>query len=201
MLEKRAQTKVSIHEIIAKRWSPCAFDSHKNIKREELTALLEAARWAPSCYGDQPWRYILCDKKNNLTAWVKLLSCLADANQVWAKNAPLLILVTCINNFSHNGRANRWANYDTGASVENLKLQAVSMGLVAHSMGGFDTTRVGEVFNIPPDFTAMTVVAVGYQAEPSVLDEQMKERELKERERLPLNKLFFEGDWKNPFSG
>lgn len=201
MLEKRAQTKVPIHEVIAKRWSPCAFDNHKNIKREELLALLEAARWAPSCYGDQPWRYIVCDKKTNLTSWVKLLSCLADANQAWAKNAPLLILVTCINNFSHNGRANRWASYDTGASVENLKLQATSMGLIAHSMGGFEPTKVTEVFNIPPDFTAMAVVAVGYQAELNVLDEQLKERELKERERLPLSKLFFEGDWKNPFSG
>lgn len=201
MLEKRAQTKVPIHDIIAKRWSPCAFEGSKVVKREELLALLEAARWTPSCYGDQPWRYIVCDKKTNLSGWVKLLSCLADANQVWAKNAPLLILVTCINNFSHNGRANRWASYDTGASMENLILQAVSMGLMAHPMGGFDVTKVGEIFNIPPDFTAMSVVAVGHQAEPSTLDSSLKERELAARERLPLDKLFFEGDWKNPIAG
>lgn len=201
MLEKRAQTKVPIHDIIAKRWSPCAFESSKPIKREELLALLEAARWAPSCYGDQPWRYIICDKKTNLSAWVKLLSCLADANQVWAKNAPLLILVTYINNFGHNGRANRWAAYDTGASMENLILQAVSMGLMAHPMGGFDVTKVGEIFNVPPDFTAMAVIAVGHQAESNILDSTLKEREAAARERLPLDKLFFEGDWKNPIAG
>jgi len=90
MLQKTAQTKVPIHNIIAKRWSPCAFENSKPIKREELLALLEAARWAPSCYGDQPWRYIICDKKTNLSAWVKLLSCLADANQVWAKKRSIV---------------------------------------------------------------------------------------------------------------
>jgi len=95
---------------------------------------------------------------------------------------------------------NRWAAYDTGASVENLILQAVSMGLMAHSMGGFDVTKVGEIFNIPPDFTAMTVVAVGHQAELTVLDNSLREREGAVRERLPLNKLFFEGDWKNPIT-
>jgi nitroreductase len=194
MLEKTATTQVPIHELIAKRWSPRAFDADKPVSREQISALLEAARWAPSCYGAEPWRFVVFDKFNNAAAWEKGFNCLAEANQVWVKNAPVLILAVTRNLFEHNGKPNRWAQYDCGAASENLCLQAVSMGLIAHQMGGFDANKAYEVLGIAEqDFTCMSMIAVGYQASPEVLEGDYKEHELAARKRKPLEEIFFEG--------
>jgi len=195
MLEKTAITQEPIHELIAKRWSPRAFEANKPVSREQIIALLEAARWAPSCYGAEPWRYIVFDRFNNTAAWEKAFSCLAQANQVWVKNASVLILAVTRNSFEHNDKPNRWAQYDCGAASENICLQAVSMGLVAHQMGGFDANKAHEMLGIPADFTCMSMIAIGYQASPDVLEGEYKDRELAARERKSLEALFFGGEW------
>lgn len=195
MLEKPAINQVAIHELIAKRWSPLAFDASRPVSREHLLSLLEAARWAPSCYGAQPWRYVIYDKNTHAQAWEKAFNCLAEANQVWAKNAPVLMLAVTRNFFEHNDQPNRWAQYDCGAATENLCLQAIDKGLIVHQMGGFDPHQAHEVLGIPPDFTCMAMIAIGYQASPDILEGEYKERELAERQRKPLEELFFEGEW------
>jgi nitroreductase len=195
MLEKPAKTQVPIHDLITKRWSPCAFDPNRRLSHEQIMALLEAARWAPSCRGEQPWRYLVFDKQTNPTAWEQAWSCLEEANQKWAKNAPLLILATVVSTFEHNGQPNRWAQYDCGAASENICLQAVSLGLVAHQMGGFKLAKVHELLGLPAEATAMAMIAVGYQASPDLLDGNLKQRELLERSRKPLAENFFEGPW------
>jgi len=195
MQHKKADTIISLHEIISNRWSPRAFDVSKFVPQEKLQSLLEAARWAPSCYNEQPWRFIIFDKTKNETAWKNALSVLAEPNQVWAKNAPLFILVIAANKFSHNGKINRWSHYDTGAATLSMVLQADSLGLVSHQMGGFDEGAAQSLFEIPQDYTLMSMLAIGYQAEETVLSGDLKLTEVSERERNDIGGIVFNTKW------
>jgi nitroreductase len=195
MQHKTAITRVKIHDLIQNRWSPRAFDPNKEVSHDDLLALLEAARWAPSCFNDQPWRYVICVKANDEAGWQNALAILAEKNQQWAKNAPVLMLAIAMANFNHNGKPNRWAMYDTGAASVSLCLQATALGLVVHQMGGFDAEKAREVFNFPEDCQPMAMMAVGHQAEADSLDEDFKEAELGARSRVPLEQRFYFGKW------
>lgn len=195
MLEKSAATSVALVEVIARRWSPRAIDPNQPVSREQLLALLEAARWAPSCFGDEPWRYLVWDRFADAAGWQKAFECLAEANQVWVKNAPVLLLAVATPNFGHNGQPNRWASYDTGAASENLCLQATALGLVAHQMGGFDPDKAKATFNIPADHACMAMIAVGHPGAVEQLPEALREREQASRQRKPLAQIAFAGAW------
>lgn len=199
MFEKKAITQEPINELLAQRWSGRAFDPDRSLQRSQILTLLEAARWAPSCFGDQPWRYVVCDSQTNKPAWEKAFACLSEGNQGWAGNAPLLILALADSYFASRDNTNRWGQYDTGAASENLCLQATAMGLMAHQMGGFDKDKALQVFSIPERYVAMAMIAVGYQLPLESMTEEQKERELKERARWPLGELFFEGHWNQPY--
>ncbi|HRD64765.1 MAG TPA: nitroreductase family protein [Candidatus Competibacter sp.] len=199
MLEKPAITQTPIADLIAHRWSPRAIDPSKPVSREHLAALLEAARWAPSCFGDQPWRYLVWDRFHNAASWQQAFECLAEGNQVWVKNAPVLLLSIAAPNFGHNDKPNRWAQHDTGAASENLCLQATALGLVAHQMAGFDPDQAKARFNIPADHACMAMIAVGHPGPVEVLPDDLRERELVPRERKPLDRLAFEGNWGQGF--
>ena len=197
-MKKPAITQVSIDTTIANRWSPRAFDASKPVTEAQMTALCEAARWAPSSYNDQPWRFIICDKSTNPTAWQAAFDCLAESNKTWVKDAPLL-LVGCANTILDvNSQANRFAQYDTGAAAENLILQAASMGLSSHQMGGFNADKAREVFAIPAQFTPMAMLCVGYVGDANNLPDELKAREIAARKRKPLTDLFFDGSWAKP---
>ena len=195
MFTKKIQTEVEISSLIASRWSGRAYDRNKNLTREQLLALAEAARWAPSCYGDQPWRFIFFDSSRNKPAWDQAFSTLAEGNKTWAKDAPLLILSCADSIMSKNGQANRWAQYDTGAAAENLCLQATAMGLMAHQMGGFDSDLCRELFAVPEQFVPMAMISIGYQLDENMIPETMKEGEYSERSRNVLADNFFVGQW------
>ncbi len=195
MQHKPATTRVKIHDIIQERWSPRSFDPDKQVSHDDLLALLEAARWAPSCFNDQPSRFVVCDKATDETGWQNALSTLVEKNRLWARNAPVLILAVAMENFNHNGKPNRWAMYDTGAASVSLCLQATAMGLIVHQMGGFDAEKAREVFNLPGDCRPMAMMAVGYQADVDALDDDFKEAELAARSRIALNERFFAGQW------
>jgi len=195
MQQKPAITRVKINDIIQARWSPRAFDPDKPVSHDDLLALLEAARWAPSCFNDQPWRFIVCDKTADETGWQNTFSILAEKNRRWAKNAPVLILAVAMESFNHNGQPNRWAMYDTGAASVSLCLQATALGICVHQMGGFDAEKAREVFNLPGDCRPMAMMAVGYQADVDVLDDDFKDAELAARSRAALNERFYAGQW------
>jgi nitroreductase len=197
-MQKPATTKAKIDTTIAARWSPRAFDDNKSVTQEQIIALLEAARWAPSCFGDEPWRFVVFDKVADKASWQSAFDCLAETNQTWVKNTSLLILVCADSLFGHNQKPNRWGQYDTGAAAENLCLEAASMGLAAHQMGGFNADAAREKFNIPEQYTLMAMIAVGYQADVNQLSEELKERELAPRKRKELGELFFSGMWDKP---
>ena len=195
MQQKPALTSVKIHTIIKERWSPRAFDIDRLVTHDELLALLEAARWAPSCFNDQPWRFVICNKATDEAIWQAGLDVLVEKNRQWAKNAPLLILAVAMENFNHNGQLNRWSMYDTGAATANLSLQATALGLVVHQMGGFDAEKALAVFDLPVNCQPMAMLAVGYQAVIEVLDEDFKEAELASRSRKALSERFYSGRW------
>ena len=196
MNKKIADTQVLIHDVLARRWSGRAFDRYKPVTREQLIALLEAARWAPSCFGDEPWRYLIWDRQRDTAGWQAAFDCLAEGNQLWAINAPVLMLSTANSEFSRNGKPNRWGQHDTGAASENLCLQAAAIGLMVHQMGGFDADKVRQAFSIPEKFTCMAMIAVGFPATPDVLDDdKLKAQEIAPRQRKPLAEQFFEGGW------
>ena len=199
-MHKPAITQVAINETIAKRWSGRAYDAAKSVSTEQITALLEAARWAPSCFGDQPWRFVVWDKNSDEQAWQQAFDCLAPSNQTWVKDAPVLLLACADTLFNHNQQANRWAQYDTGAAAENLCLQAESMGLMAHQMGGFNADLAREKFSIPAQFTLMAMICVGYAADITTLTGEALARETAPRSRRPLNELFFANGWGQPIN-
>lgn len=197
-MQKPAITQTPIHEIIANRWSPRAYDASKPVSQTQLTALLEAARWAPSCFGDQPWRFIVWDKNADANAWQQAFDCIVPSNQTWAKDAPVLVLICADTLFSHNQTPNKWAQYDTGAAAVSLCLQATSMGLVTHQMGGFNGDKARETFAIPAQYNPISMLAVGYEGDANNLPDDLKARELAERSRKPLGDLFFQGTWAKP---
>ena len=195
MNDRKAQTHVPINELLAERWSPRAYDVSRPISREQLAALLEAARWAPSCNGDEPWRYLIFDRNRDPEGWQKAFDCLSENNRKWVKNVPVLLLSCGGSILEHSGKPNRYGQHDTGAASVCLALQGAAMGLAVHQMGGYDAQKARAAFNIPEEYTPMAMIAVGYQASPDVLDEETKAKELKPRSRKPLETHFFEGGW------
>jgi nitroreductase len=197
MQEKRATTRVPIHDLLARRWSPRAFDRDRRVSREQLLALVEAARWAPSCYGDEPWRYLVWNRHRDEGSWRRAFSCLGERNQKWALHAPILMASVAGSVFEHSGDPNRWAQYDTGAASLSIALEAVAQGLIAHQMGGFDAEKLAREFAIPAGYTPMAMIAVGYQAPAQTLEADYRERELAPRKRKPPETRFFEDAWGN----
>ena len=197
-MKKPATTRVAIDETIAQRWSGRAYDASKSVSADQTIALLEAARWAPSCYGDQPWRFIVWDSNKDKAAWQKAFDTLVEFNQGWVKNAPLLFLIAADTKFNHNGKPNRWAAYDTGAAAENICLQATALGLMAHQMAGFDADKLRAAFEIPEQIEIIAMISVGHPADPDTLDAETRERETAARSRRELGELFFDGAWGKP---
>ena len=195
MFEKVALTQVEIADIIARRWSGRAFNTHLPVEQDKLMALLEAARWAPSCFGDQPWRFIVWDRSNDLEGWQRALGCLAEGNQTWAQDAPLLLAAIADSEFAHNAKPNRWAQYDTGAAAMSLCLQATELGLMVHQMGGYDALKLRAEFHIPERYVSIAMLAVGYQLAEQRIPEEMREREYAARQRGELGERFFRGTW------
>jgi nitroreductase len=195
MLMKDAVTNVPIHELLARRWSSRAYDAKRAVPRDLLKVLLEAGRWAPSCNGDEPWRYLIWDKGRDPEGWQKAFDCLTDSNKKWVKNVPLLMLSCAGNKFEATGKPNRWTQHDTGAASVSMALQATALGLMVHQMGGFDAEKARAAFGIPAEYTPMAMIAVGHQTTPDILDEETKAKELRPRSRKPVTERFFEGGW------
>lgn len=199
MIEKPANTAVDIHELLARRWSPRAIDQHRPVARRDLAALLEAARWAPSCFGDQPWRYLVLDRFRDRESWQAAWNCLTDGNKAWVREVPVLIVSFADSMFRRTGKPNRWGAHDTGAASENLCLQGTALGLAVHQMGGFDREAIRHAFNVPEQFTAMAVIAIGHPGDPAELPEEKRTAEIAARSRVPLAEIAFDTRWEAGF--
>jgi nitroreductase len=196
MSEKKGLTNHPIHEFLAERWSPYAFQE-RPVTSADLRSLFEAARWAASSYNEQPWSYIVATKENP-DHFQQLLSCLVEANQVWAKNAPVLALGIVNLRFTRNNEDNRAAIHDLGLATGNLVVEATARGICVHQMIGILPDKAREIFNIPDGSEAWTGMAIGYQGNPMTLPDALKERDLTPRQRKPLEQFVFSGKWGNP---
>lgn len=179
-----------LHELIKKRYSPRAF-SNEAVEEEKIISLLEAARWSPSSMNEQPWRFIVGVKGEGET-YEKIYNALFEQNQSWAKNAPVLILAVAKEFNDISKQNNRHAEYDLGQAIAHLTIQATSLNLYLHQMGGFDPDKAGKLFNIPEGYTPMSVIAIGYLGNIDSLPEQLKVREKAKRNRKELSELVFD---------
>lgn len=197
--EKPAQTDYPINELMRRRWSPRAFEEGRPIERERMLTLLEAARWAPSCFNDQPRRFLVFDGSDR-EALERGRACLSPGN-AWALKAPVLMLSVARDTFEQNGKPNRWAQHDTGLATENLLLEAVELGLAAHPMAGYDADRARSEFGIPAGFTPIAMIAIGYPYRGKLddLDEKLRGKELGSRERKSIGEIAFAGMWNAPY--
>jgi nitroreductase len=194
-MEKQADTQFPIHELLRRRWSPRAF-ADRPVEREKIQSVLEAARWAPSCFNEQPWVFIVATT-DRPAEHQKVLSCLVENNQIWAKGAPLLLLTVAKMHFDHNGRTNRHAYHDVGLAVGNLLVQATALDLAVHQMAGILPDKIRECYALPAGYEAVTGIAVGYQGNANILPDTLRERELAPRSRKPLREFVFSGSWEH----
>lgn len=191
-LKRPAETRTPVHDLIAHRWSPRAFDS-RPVEPEKLRSLFEAARWAASSYNAQPW-YFIVGTKDDPDTYNRVLQSFVEFNQGWAKQAPVLALSVARTKFD-DGRPNRHAFHDVGQAAANLSLQAEALGLSVHQMAGIDPEKARKLFNIPADYEPVAGFAIGYAGDPQSLPDELRQRELAPRQRKPLDSFVFSGQW------
>lgn len=183
-MKKPANTEQQLIPEIRERWSPRAFDPNKHITDELLPELIDAARWAPSCFNEQPWRFLCFGHKAELRQAVE--ETLLEGN-IWANNASHLVVITAYQTFSRNGKANRHHSYDAGAAVMSLILQAQNRNISTHQMAGFKEAELRTALAIPEDVNILAVMAVGYELEEkdaAGLSEKYLKAEKGPRQRL-----------------
>lgn len=186
------QSAYPVHNLIVKRWSPRAM-SGEAISQEELNQLFEAARWAPSSYNNQSWRFIYAHRDTE--HWQKFFDLMVEFNQEWAKNAGVLVVIVSKNTFDFNGKFSRTHSFDTGSAWENLSLQGAHMDLVVHGMEGFDYDKAKEVLGVPDGYTVEAMCAIGRPGKKEDLPAEMQENE-KPSDRKPIEEFIAEGHFK-----
>lgn len=191
-MSKEAKTNDNnIHPLLRKRWSPRAFDD-RPVETKKLRNILEAARWSPSASNLQPWMFFLGQKGDE--TYQKIYDTLIEFNQMWVKFAPVIIL-NCGKITTQKGEPNVTWKYDVGQAIAHLSIQAMEEGLHVHQMSAFDIEKAAELFNLPEDYRAVSVSAVGYIGDPAMLHERMQKSEISERERKELDTFVFFGEY------
>lgn len=199
-MDKPAPADHPIHDLLKHRWSPRAFDHNRLVDHGKILSLLEAFRWAPSSFNEQPWQLLIATH-SEADAYDRMLHCLVEGNQAWAKAAPVLMIACYARHFTRNDKPNRHGQHDVGIALGHMNIQAQAMGLAMHMMAGFDVDKTIETYKIPETHVPLTAVAIGYPAEPDTLSDTLRERELAPRERKPLADFVHNGDWSEPWPG
>ena len=178
-----------VEPLIVRRWSPRAMNSEPLAERELLT-LFEAARWAPSAYNEQEWRFLYARRDG--PHWPTFFGLLVEANQAWCHRAAALIVVLSHKVFTRNGKPNSVHTFDAGAAFENLALQGTAMGRVGHGMAGFDRDKARTALRVPGDYDIEAMIAVGRPGDPAELPAELREREIPS-DRKPVGEIAREG--------
>ena len=199
-MERLIDPAYSIHALHRRRWSPRAFNPRRLVEPEKLRSVLEAARWAPSSNNEQPWSFIVATR-DRPEEFDRLLACLVEKNQSWAKNAPVLMLACASLVFSRNAKPNRHALYDLGGAVAHLTLEATALSLHLHQMAGFYPDKAREAFAIPDTAEAVVAIAMGYLGDPDSLPDDLRQRELTPTTRKPMTEFVFAGRWGRAWTG
>jgi nitroreductase len=194
---KTAKPDHPILDPIAQRFSPYVYDP-RPIEKKKLLSCLEAARWAASSFNEQPWTFILATRENP-SEFARVLGCLMEANQEWARDAGVLILTVISKTFSRNNSPNRVAEHDLGLAAGNLVIQATKDGLQAHQMAGINLAQIRTTFGVPATHEPMTAIAIGYAGDPNkAKNPELGKRDLAARTRKPFKDWVFTGAWSNP---
>lgn len=183
---KQAITALPVLDLIKKRWSPRAF-SDKPISETDIHTILEAGSWAASSGNEQPWKYVYAMKGTE--GFDTLWNCLMEGNQGWNKLAAVLMVAIARKKFVRHGRDNPHAEHDLGMSNASMFLQAVSMDIYPHPMGGFFPDKIKEALSLPDDEKPVCMIAWGYLGDPDVLDEKNKQSETQPRSRKPFSEF------------
>lgn len=188
-MNMRAPTNHPVQDSVAERWSPYAYLAEP-IDDADLLACLEAARWAPSSYNEQPWRFIVARRQDG-ALFTRALSCLVEANRAWAQNASVLLLTVVKTTFDRNDKPNGKAEHDLGQAAALLSVEAAARGLAAHQMGGIDPEAAVREFDVPADHRVVTAIALGRPAAPN-------EGGGAARKRRPLESILHGETWGEP---
>lgn len=181
MNDRLAHTSVPIHPPLAARWSPRAFDANAVLSQDDLTAVLEAARWAATWGRRQPVRYAAGRRGDDT---FNALAGLLKRGNSYANAAGALILVSV--DEGEDANTATYAALDAGAAIANLSVEAVARGLVVHPMAGFDTDGAAQ---LTPGLRPLAIVAVGSLGDYADADPSIVERDHQPRERLPLEQI------------
>jgi nitroreductase len=190
---KDAQLDHPIQPTLAERWSPCVF-ADRPVDTADLASLLEAARWAPSSYNEQPWRYLMA-RRSQGEPFERLLSCLVEPNQAWARHAAVLLVGVAMTRFARNDKPNPAAQHDLGLAAACLSAEATVRGLSVHQMIGILPDRVRELYALPDDAEPLTAIAIGHRGEPTPEQEAFAARDRIPRSRRSIAEFVFEGTW------
>ncbi|MDY0397909.1 MAG: nitroreductase family protein [Desulfuromonas thiophila] len=192
-----APAATPLHPLLRSRFSPYVF-APRSVAGADLTALFEAARWAPSAYNEQPWRYLLTERGSE--AFAQLLACLVPGNQEWAGRAPVLVLCLCQRQFSANGKPNPTAAHDLGLATGNLQIEAGARGLQVHPMSGFDPAAAAATFAVPETVRPVAVLAIGYTGDQEdAASAELWQRDQQRRPRRPTSDFLFAGRYGQPW--
>jgi nitroreductase len=185
-----------IHELLKRRWSPRAFDD-RSIAPDKLRRIFEAARWSPSCFNEQPWRFIVGVKGEGDT-YDRISEALKPGNRRWTHTAPVLAFICGKKTFTRNDKPNNWHVYDAGQAAAHLTIQAMSEDVFVHQMAGFSVEKARELFRIPDDYAVVTAMAMGYVGDPAQLPEELRKSEAAPGSRRPLTETVFGDEWDRP---
>jgi nitroreductase len=188
-LEHRA-ADYPILDLFLRRWSPRAMTG-ESIPESELMTLFEAARWAPSTYNEQEWRFLYATREGE--HWQTFFDLLTEGNQAWCRNAAVLIVALSHKTFTRNGKPNPVHTLDCGMAFENLLLQGATMNLVCHGMAGFDRGKARVALNVPDDYDVQAMIAIGRPGDPDSLPENYRDMDLEPSGRKPLAEIVGEG--------
>jgi nitroreductase len=198
IIHKPAANDHPLHDLLKQRWSSRAF-AETPVERETLLSLFEAVRWSPSSFNAQSWRLIVATQQD-AAAFDRLLGCINEGNQAWAKFAPVLMLTLARTTFEADGSVNRHAWYDVGLAVANMTVQATAMGLRLRQMAGVQAEHARTEYAIPAEYDVVTAVALGYPGTTERLLEKHQQRELEARTRKGMDEFVFDagGAWAAP---
>lgn len=193
-MKKPAKTDFDIHPVLNRRYSPRTFED-RMIEEDKLDRIFEAARWAPSSLNDQPW-HILVGVKGLNDVYDKIFSSLLEFNQIWARLAPVLVVMVADKISRKTNKTNHVYLYDTGQAAAHLSMQAMAEDVFVHQMGGFDKDKLISTFSIPERFEPVTAIAMGYAGKLENLPEKFQEMEKAERTRKSQKEFVFRDGWR-----
>jgi nitroreductase len=178
-----------VEKLFVARWSPRAMTGQP-LSDADIKKLFEAARWAPSTYNEQEWRFLYA--RRDTPYWQTFFDLLVEGNRAWCKNAGMLVVILAKKTFTQNGKPNPVHLFDVGAAFENIALQGSVMNLVIHGMQGFDFAKARTALHVPDDFDVAAMFAAGHPAPPETLPEPLRSRE-QPSDRKPISQITCEG--------